>query len=322
MTLTEQESRCLDLAAAALSEITGTSWLLDREARPDDTHPNEPSPDGIIRDGIHSAAVEVKRLTGDLVWNVYSEALKSLSRSLAPSTGGHWTLSPPIDFRLPMDIKTRKRVKKQLQGLKELPVGEEDAILMPRRALISLGRTDGPGQVFCCHTSSGYDELRDASARISGRYMLVDEGQLEHSFETEEGRQQFIDAVVDACNRRASGSEAFAEWNEEWGVSHDDDGEPHVQVICVTEARSVPGANAEAIDLVLDSALRKFERRRWADLHVVVLDRTGAMLMPDYLLDAVQSYDDQMFEDVDLILIAEKSETFEAWRSPTATVWP
>ena len=93
--------------------MAGSRWSIDEDAVLDDLFPNERTPEGIVTNGALTAAVEVKRLHGDAIWNTYHESLRSLQRSLAPDTGGHWVLIPCDDFRLPTDATTRRRIRKQ-----------------------------------------------------------------------------------------------------------------------------------------------------------------------------------------------------------------
>ena len=160
--------------------------------------------------------------------------------------------------------------------------------------------------------------MREASRLPEGSYLVVDDGQWEHSFVTDEGKQAFVQSLVEACRRRSEGEASEFHWVEEWKLHRGEDLQPgQVDIICVTEARSVPGANAEAIDLVLDDALRKFEGRRWGDVHVVVLDRAGPGLSVDYLLDAIRLYSAEVLDAVDLILVADDTVISEGWRSPS-----
>jgi hypothetical protein len=95
MPLTPQEQRCLDVSLAVLGDLFGGEWHFSQSL--DDIHNSEPSPECLVTNGLIDAAVEVKRLTGDMVLQGYAEALKSLERSLAPSCGGSYMLSPAVD---------------------------------------------------------------------------------------------------------------------------------------------------------------------------------------------------------------------------------
>jgi hypothetical protein len=151
---------------------------------------------------------------------------------------------------------------------------------------------------------------------VQGNYLLVDLGQWEHSFVTDEGRHAFILALVEACTRSSDGQVGVARWEEEWLLRRGEDLEPgQVDMICATKARSIPKANAEAVDLVLDDALRKFESQTWGDVHVIALDRDNIMLDADYLVAAVGAYPEMVLQPADLILIVDNADVIEAWRS-------
>ncbi len=62
-----------------------------------------PSPECLVRSEPSDAAIEVKRLTGDSVFQAYMEALQVLRALLGPSCGGFYWLGPAVDFRLPID---------------------------------------------------------------------------------------------------------------------------------------------------------------------------------------------------------------------------
>lgn len=318
MPLTKQEARCIDLGCAFISGQFGGDWKPQSGPTLDELYPSKRSPEIIATDGQRTAAIEVKRLTGDSEWNDYRAYRRSLQRSLAPVGGGHYDLVPSIDFRLPMAPPMRRSIKRQIAALAEsMRPGDSAAVMIPREAVISQSRDWGDGFFFCCHTSTGQDLAQAVSERIEGAFMLVDEGQREHEFVTDEGFRAAVDALVDACARRLHDGTATAQWQEEWALHRGEDGEGQVDLVVVTNARDVWAANAEAVDLVLDDALRKFTEQRWADLHVVVLDCDGIVLEPDLVIGAVRAYEAEVLETVDLILLADGNQILEAWRSPS-----
>ncbi|MSP22237.1 MAG: hypothetical protein EXR66_04375 [Dehalococcoidia bacterium] len=78
------------------------------------------------------------------------------------------------------------------------------------------------------------------------------------------------------------------------------------------------GANREAVDLVLESALVKFSRRRWADLHVVVLDEEGVMIETEQVIDAVLGYPAETLAVASAVLVLDRqNQLVEAWAD-----WP
>ena len=90
MPLTHQESRCIELASEHLGTLYGGSWRVMDGPPLDDLHPSEPTPEVIVGNGRTTAAIEVKRLTGDSVFQAYKESVLSLHRSLVPSCGGYY----------------------------------------------------------------------------------------------------------------------------------------------------------------------------------------------------------------------------------------
>lgn len=314
MPQSEHETQALQLTCEALGELFGGSWALMAEV-PDDEYPNEPSPDGILSDGTQRAAVEIKRLTGDATWNAYVEARRSLRRSLTPESGGLWYLVPWVDFYLPMDRPTRRLVKKSIEAQQHLRPGDAGSVRLPRSAPLELLRSDGPSYFMCEHVSTGRKELADAAAGLaSGAFFLRDEGQHEHKFVTEACLDEFTRSLQGAALELLGGAERVeVVWDEEWELQRDRDAVPgSVQIVAITRVRDVVDSNEEAVALVLDDALAKFESRRWADLHVVAL--VNMMLDTEYLADAIQSYPDGDFADVDLILILDGDTVVPAWQ--------
>ena len=104
MPLSDQEIRCIKLACAHLSSTLGGNWTA--ESYPDELYPTEPTPEVVVTSGRVKAAIEVKRLTGDSMYQVYKESLLSNQRFLTPSCGGYYTLGPSVGFRLPMDDRS------------------------------------------------------------------------------------------------------------------------------------------------------------------------------------------------------------------------
>lgn len=113
--LTDEETHCIELTCDYLATRLGGTWRV--ESNLDDLFPTDPSPEVIVTNGRATAAIEVKRLTGDLIYQAYFESLLSNQRFLTPSCGGYYSLNPPVDFRLPMDHGLRRRVKKEIERL-------------------------------------------------------------------------------------------------------------------------------------------------------------------------------------------------------------
>ena len=142
----------MDLALGQLGKILGGEWRLTEGETLDDIHNSVPSPECLVTNGETDAAIEVKRLTGDTVFQAYIEAQLSLQRSLVPTWGGFFALAPATDFRLPIDGPLRRWLKREIERVAPtLGHGDKGAIRLMRNAHVSMARADGPGHVFCCH---------------------------------------------------------------------------------------------------------------------------------------------------------------------------
>ena len=309
MPLSEQERRCIDLASGFLSGNLGGTWTVQDYL--DEMYVSEPSPEVVITNGQITAAIEVKRLPGDSIYQAYLESLISNQRFLTPSCGGYYVLEPPIDFRIPLPPDIRRLVKREI-GLvaPTLRPGDKGAIRLPRSGHISLISESGPPYVTCCHggpLSSFPGPIADS---IPGKMILIDEG-LEHSFVTEEGWIAFYEAVVSAYHLRVNGDASKFTWFEEWRLERleeddqdTDEEKDGVWVLTVTEARDVKQSVAECVYTVLQNALRKFERRCWAEHHVVVLE--SSMNAPKRLVTPIiEDLNITELGNVNLVLLVE-----------------
>ena len=63
--LSDQETHCVQLTCEYLSSSVGGSWKV--QSYPDELYPAEPTPEVIVTNGSVTAAIEVKRLTGDSI---------------------------------------------------------------------------------------------------------------------------------------------------------------------------------------------------------------------------------------------------------------
>jgi hypothetical protein len=318
MPLSDQESRCVELTCGYLSSTIGGSWTV--ESYPDELYPAEPTPEVIVTNGSLSAAVEVKQLTGDLISQEYLESLLSNEKFLVPSCGGYYILNPPVDFRLPMATKLRRHIKREIERLAPtLRPGEAGAVRVPRDGHISLISESGPPYVCCNHGGPFSELLRPLQERVNGKFMLVDEG-LEHSFVTDEGRIAFYDAVVAACERRLKGDASPFSWCEEWELKRTEDSEEGgddedgVWIFTAPEARKIRESVAECVYAVLTNALRKFAVKRWADLHVLVLEES---IHPreQSVTEVVAALEPDDIRDVDLVLLVAGSRVVQCYPS-------
>jgi len=303
--LSDQETHCVQLTCEYLSSSIGGSWKV--QTYPDELCPAEPTPEVIVTNGSITAAIEVKRLTGDSIYQVYVESLLSNQKFLAPSYGGYYTLTPPVDFRLPMDINLRRHVKREIERLAPtLRPGEVGAVCVPRHGHISLDSESGPPYVYCNHDGGPFSELLGPlHKRVAGKFMLVDEG-LEHSFVTDEGRIAFYDVVVAAWERRLNGDASPFSWYEEWELTRleDEEDKDGVWIMTFTKARDMRESVAECVKTMLKNALRKFAEKRWADLHVVVLDKST--YDPERLVaEAMAALDPDEVRHVNFILLVD-----------------
>ena len=316
MALSDQESRCVELTCVYLSSTFGGNWTV--ESYPDELYPNEPTPEVIVTNGNLTAAIEVKRLTGDSIYQLYKESLLSNEKYLVPSCGGYYTLSPPIDFRLPMDINTRRHVKREIERLAPtLQPGAAGAVRVPRWGHISLISESGPAYICCTHHAAFSEIMKPLLDRIAGKFMLIDEG-LEHSFVTDEGRVAFFDAVVAACQRRLKGDASPFSWYEEWelkrieGDGKEDDSKNGVWIIAATEARDMRESVAECIYYVLENAVEKFAVKRWAKLHLLVLEKS-TFAHEQLVNEAVSNLQPDNLQNVDFILIIDDDKVVQCY---------
>lgn len=314
MPLTDQESHCIDLACSHLAGLYGGIWRTTESL--DEKYQSEPSPEVVVSNGTTTAAIEVKRLTGDSALQTYVESTLSLERYLAPSCGGYYALSPCVDFRLPMDPPLRRYVKREIERVAALLApGHSGAIRIPRRAHISLARESGPGYIYCCHNSTG-GLVQQVSPRLTGVFLLVDDGQWEHEFVTDEALADFHDALVAGCNTRVEQGHATISWIEEWELmraEEDGSGETGVAILSVTDARDVFSSVTEAVEMVLEKAKRKFEARRWAEHHVVVFDNASALTTAERVADVAAGFEREELGAIDLILCAHGDDLTQVW---------
>jgi hypothetical protein len=317
----EQERRCIDLACRYLGGRYGGSWSIEEFL--DDFNPSEPSPEVIVGNSQKRAAIEVKRLTGDAMQQEYVASLLSNDKFLTPSCGGSYYLNPPVDFRLPMDTALRRLVKREIERLAStLSPGEKGAIRIPRQGHISLISESGPSLIYCLHQGPGADLVSGLKDKITGMFMLVDEG-LEHSFVTQEGKAAFEEAVTIACERRLQGNTDPFSWDEEWELARIDDEDNGdtkngVWIIAVTDARSMQDSVEQCVHAVLDKAMQKFRTKRWADLQIVVVE-TSALAPRLQAAQAVGTFEPDNRGLIDHFLLVDGEEIAEA--SAVVAAW-
>lgn len=321
MPLSKQETHCIELACEYLSSKFGGSWTV--ESLLDELYDEEPTPEVIVSNEKNTAAIEVKRLTGDSVSQDYIKYHQYCQSHLVPSCGGYYTLTPHIDFHLPMDVKLLKHVKREIERVAPtLSAEQSGAIKIMRSGHISLACKSGSPMIYCLHGGPLSELLSPIQEQISGRFMLVDEG-WEHSFVTQECRLAFQNAVVEACKKRLDGDATPFNWYEEWelerlpGGSNGEDDAGVVQIWTCTPARDVRESVAECIYMVLTNALRKF-KKRWADYHVLVLERLT--YAPDqFMSEAIEALEADEIRDLDYILLIDSDDTIQCYPSLRST---
>jgi hypothetical protein len=146
--------------------------------------------------------------------------------------------------------------------------------------------------------------------------MLVDEG-LEHSFVTQECKDEFEEAVIAACNSCLEGNIDNFNWYEEWELVRIDNGngdlsQDGVWMVTTTGAHSIQASVEQCVHAVLDNAIRKFRRTpRWAELQVIVLE--ASLIAPSSLAaGAVETFLPQDRGLINHFLIVEGEEVNEA----------
>ena len=304
MALTEQERRCVHLACASLAARLGGEWLPTSGATLDDLHPEVPSPEVIVSNGERTAAIEVKRVS-HAAFDALGSYREYLMRRLAPEVG-HFYLMPPFGFELPIDQPLIRRLQREIRRVGPgLTPGETGYLRYERQAHVSLTRADGEGHLWCCHNISG-DEVFRHSSSITGVFMLVDADSYEHSFFTDEARRAFGASLREACERRAASGHGALTWCEEWQLLRlDDDDEPSTVEVMAVAVIDVRESVEAAVSRLVDAALVKFEQRRWADFHVLVLDKADGILDSGRIEEVCGNLDFGEPSGIDLVIWAD-----------------
>jgi hypothetical protein len=316
MALSDQEARCVELACAQLQKQFGGHWKVRNLL--DEQYASEPSPEAIVSNGKQTAAIEVKRLTGDSLQQAHKESILSLERSLVPPCGGYFILFPPSGFQLPMGSNLMRYIKKEI-GRVAPTLGDRQlgAIKIPRHGHVALAREQGPFFINCRHDGP-YSELwQSLKSQIQGSFLLVDEG-IEHSFITDSGREAFHAAVINACARRLTGITGTFEWLEEWRLEKVDGDEDGVYVMSVSAARYVSESVRECVETIVEKGLAKFLRRRWADTHMLVLEvSTYAPLQ--FVQGSMTNIDPTKLLAVDQVLLVDDGQVTQIYPSQGPT---
>lgn len=309
MPLTPQEQASIEAVCTYLSQARGKPWVIKPGPTLDDLHPRESSPEVLLTDGTTDAAVEVKRL-GDDVIQPYAESILSLERSLAPSCGGYYTLVPCANLHFPLDSKLRRALRTEIARV--APVmqdGDERPIRIQRQALLVVRERDEGVILHCCHNA--FPELQAAAARLTSAYgLLVDQDQMEHSFVTDEAREQFIEKIAAAAR---SGESQAVTWDEEWPLTRHGGDDNGVSVLGTSGAFDVQGSIADSTERMVEQAAKKFQGKPWAPLQIIALDSTSPHITADRVRPALSTFDADELAGVDLILLVDGGNASVVW---------
>lgn len=315
MPLTAQEERCVRIACQYLDRVHPgpRPWDLAPGPTLEDQHRSGRVPEVLVQNGEMDAAIEVKGLTGSDEDQLYESNLKYLFRFLAPPCGGHYTLNPCVNFRLPIDFRLMKHLRQGIARVaSSMSVGDEAPVPVPRKAPLRWMGTAKWTEFYCSHCPNWNmpQWFRDS---LDGIYWLVDDDEWEHEFQTEAGRQDFFQALSAALRPAREQGQTILKWVEEWELLRDDAGRNGVWIVAVTNAQDVPSVVEQRLTQMLLQGLQKFSDRRWARLHVLMLDNKRMILPHDLAREAVAALSANELSPVDLVLLADRGQTVELW---------
>jgi hypothetical protein len=307
--LSQAEQRCLHRTCRWLSDELGGDWRLeDGPVLEDDPRYQGVSrPEARITDGARTAAVEVKALTGDLQFQRYGESLMSLKRTLRPSCGGYFFLCPWVDLRLPLGRQRIKELKREIErAAPGMTVGESRPIRVSRDAEVRIIDHNRDGPIYCSHAEPAFRRLQ---GQLHGAYWLIDDDQNEHRFVTDEARSDLIrsfSAAVRSNPLPRPGTTVPLHWYEEWELKRMEGSglEDGVWITAVTDAADVPASTAEILGRMLEAGLDKFHRR-WADFHVLALDKRWPLIGPEDVQFALGDFEPTELGTVNFVLLVE-----------------
>jgi len=122
------------------------------------------------------------------------------------------------------------------------------------------------------------------------------------------------------CESRRAGESGQLSWTEEWELFRADNEKPAgVYVLCVTEAREVRASVLEVVDVMLEKARKKFEHTRWADHHVLVLDRAGALTDADRITQVMDELEEGDFGPIDVVVFVDGDNLIQIWPRQTGS---
>jgi hypothetical protein len=321
MPLSAQEQQAIEAACRYLSaHCPGPlPWGIVGGPTLEDQHRQERSPEVLISNGEIEAAVEVKALIGSEADQMNLASIRSLDRYLKPSCGGHYHLFPCVDFRTPLDMGFAKRLKAEIDRVApRLRIGEVGPIRIPRRGRLRCYADRKQSHFYCSHN---YRFGACLPTDLHGIFWLMDDGEWEHKFLTDRARDDFARALVSACERIRSGGETILAWDEEWELLPTGSDRDGVWICAATDAQDVPSVAVQALGRAVRDGMQKFATRRWAELHVLVIDNRGVLLpagMAEAIATRLEPADQQV---LDLLLLIDRGQTVRRlW--PTSSAWP
>jgi len=308
--LTDQERRCVKLAARYLHTTRGGEWPVPEGPTLAELGSSEPTPEVVITNGALTAAGEVKQLR-DAPLSEYRKYLYSLNEFLTPTSRGYYRLTPARGVNLPLNKSFKKQLRREIERVaRGMGPSDRRPVRVPQEALLKLV-TPEPGPVFCAHH---FDTMRRFLGHLPGSFYLADEGCMEHKLLTEQGEQAFLSALGQAAQEACAKGSAHMRWYEEWALERvegkDTDG---LWFIAVTAPHNVPSTVADAVEATLIAAVRKFLCRRWGDVQIVVLDTASPIVTPELVTAAVTDLPPEDLDPLDVVLLADKEQTTLVW---------
>ena len=318
MSLRPSERTAILAVLPVLDELWGPIWRLPSDSTLADTISSEKTPECIIGNGELTAAIEVKRLTGDAGHNNWTAYLKSLSRSLAPPEGGRFSLLSPAGMTLPFSTGLARHLRRQIRQVTPLMSLDDRRVITipPRSGTLELLRRDKPsGMIFCNHNSP---PINTGLAGLPGWFYLKDAADhIEHSLISEDCQTTFRRIVESAARAMQPGERREITWNEEWELIKASDtlpGRGSVQ-LPIPYVGSVPDAVEATISAMLQSAMLKFERVH-ADRHVIVLhDDFFDFCEPNEAASVIDSQSALLDHCISLVVLLHREEAHVIWHS-------
>lgn len=263
----------------------------------------------LVANGLADAAVEVKRLSDDST-RPYLESIVSLERYLAPLCGGYYILTPCANLPFPLDRKLMHHLKREIERVApSMPDGEIHPVAIERSAGLVVRSMNGPSMFYCCHNA--FDLLQGLSSRLNGiDAFLVDQDQMEHSFVTDDQREQFAQTIIGVARR---GQSQTVTWKEEWALERLDGNDTGVYVFGTSGAFDVQTSVSLSAERMMEQALEKFRGRRWAATHIIALESQSPHMTLNRVSEALIAFDREEIQRVDLVVLVVDGEAQLVW---------